>query len=282
MSGFTAAVLTWYEAARRDLPWRDVDDPYLVLVSEFMLQQTQVGRVLPIFDAFVQRWPDVVSLAAAPRSEVVQAWQGLGYNRRAVALHRAAQALVAEHGGHIPDDLDALLALPGVGLYTARALQAFAFGRDVAPVDTNIRRVIARGVVGAPVAGRALQDAADRAVPPGRGRNWSAALMDLGARHCTARPRCDACPVRAHCSWARKGGEDPSAVSTPRPQTPFAGSTRYHRGRLLDALRAGAVTRDALAGVAQVDDAARAGQLAEALVADGLAEWDGDRLRLPA
>ena len=279
---FAAAVLGWYETQRRALPWRDVDDPYLILVSEIMLQQTQVGRVVPIFEAFVARFPDVDTLAAAPVSEVVRLWRGLGYNRRAVALHRAAQSIVSDHAGRIPDDLDALLALPGIGSYTARALQAFAFARDAAPVDTNIRRVVSRAIAGRALTGRRLQDAADAAVPSGRGRDWSAALMDLGSRHCTAQPRCQTCPVRSVCVWAANGGADPCAAGASRQQTPFVGSARYHRGRLLDGLRAGAVHRTVVARVAALDDEARAAQIAEALVTDGLAEWHGDELRLPA
>ena len=281
MDTFAAAVLDWHDRSGRRLPWRNVDDPYLVLVSEIMLQQTQVSRVLPIFTAFVKRFPTVAALAAAPPAEVVQAWQGLGYNRRAIALHRAAKTIVAEHGGRVPEELDELLSLPGIGTYTARALQAFAFGRDAAPVDTNVARVVSRGIAGRPVTGRALQTAADAAVPAGRGRDWSAALMDLGSSHCTARPKCDTCPVRSACAWVRNGGDDPSAAAAPRRQAPFAGSTRYHRGRLLDALRAGAVPREAIAGLARLDDPARAALVADGLVVDGLAEWNGDDLRLP-
>lgn len=276
-------VLDWYADEGRCLPWRNVDDAYAVLVSEFMLQQTQVSRVVPLFEAFLTKWPTPASLAAASRADVLRAWQGLGYNRRAVALHRAAQAVVEHHDGAVPGDLDALLSLPGVGPYTARAVLAFAFGRDVAPVDTNIRRVILRSVVGAPLTGRALQMAADDAVPAGRGRDWSAALMDLGSRYCTSRPACTSCPIAVRCAWAQAGGADP-AESAPRSRSamPFVGSNRYHRGRLLDALRNGAVARPAIAAAAMLGDADAAQTLAAGLVRDGLAEWDADDLRLPA
>ena len=281
MTTLPDAVLGWYASQRRDLPWRDVDDPYAVLVSEIMLQQTQVSRVVPLFEAFVGRWPTVAALASAPLAEVLRAWKGLGYNRRAVALHRAAQAIVERHGGVVPSDLDELRALPGIGDYTARAVLAFAFGRDVAPVDTNVRRVVQRAVTGAGLAPRELQRAADAAVVPGRGRDWSAALMDLGARYCTARPKCPSCPVAQACAWAGRG-EDPATPAQLRRPVAFAGSARFHRGRLLDALRTGGVHRADVASAAQLDSADRATDLAAGLVADGLAEWRDDTLQLPA
>jgi A/G-specific adenine glycosylase len=274
------AVLSWYSVSRRDLPWRDIDDAYAVLVSEIMLQQTQVSRVVVAYAAFLERFPDVRSLAAASRADVLQAWKGLGYNRRAVALHRAAAAIVEQYDGVVPRDLDALQALPGIGAYTARAVLAFAYGRDAAPVDTNIRRVLTRCVRGSSLQGVALQAAADAALPAGRSRDWNAALMDLGSQHCTAQPRCSTCPVRDLCAWAAAGGDDPAA-GTQRSAAPFAGSQRYHRGRLLDALRAGDVPAGDVAAQAQVHDHEQASRLADGLVADGLAEWDGDRLRLP-
>ena len=279
---FGSAVLEWYRHQRRELPWRDIDDPYLVLVSEIMLQQTQVSRVVPKFEAFVARFPDVSTLAAAPVAEVVQAWQGLGYNRRAIALHRAAVAVVADHGGRLPADLDALLALPGIGPYTARAVLAFAFARDAAPVDTNIRRVVTRGITGTALTGRALQAAADAAVPAGSGRDWSAALMDLGSRYCGSRPRCGECPLASSCAMVVNGLPDPAAAAPRAKSVPFRSTDRYHRGRLLDALRAGTVAADAVAPAAMLHDLQRAASVANGLVTDGLAEWHDGELRLPA
>ena len=273
-------MLAWYAESGRDLPWRDIDDGYAVLVSEIMLQQTQVSRVLVAYPAFLERFPDVRALAAAPRAAVLQAWKGLGYNRRAVALHRAAQAIVELHDGVVPASVDALRALPGIGEYTARAVATFAFGQDVAPVDTNIRRVVSRCVAGASLHGRALQAVADGALPLGRARDWNAALMDLGSQHCSSQPRCGTCPVRRLCAWTAAGGDDPAAVRRPAA-APFAGSQRFHRGRLLDALRAGSVAVAELSAAAHLDDEARAAAVAEGLVADGLAEWDSGRLRLP-
>jgi A/G-specific adenine glycosylase len=278
---FQRDLLRWFSEQRRALPWRDTDDAYAVLVSEIMLQQTQVSRVVPLFTAFIARWPDVHALAAASPGDVVGAWKGLGYNRRAVALHSAARAVVRDHAGVMPRELAQLQALPGVGPYTARAVRAFAYGLDDAPVDTNVARVLARAVAGRPLSGAGLRNTADAAVPAGRGRDWSAALMDLGASVCSARrPRCDQCPVRAACAWAQADEPDP-AQKQPRTSETFVGSNRYHRGRLLDALRVAPVPAAAVATAAATDSPAHARQLAAALVADGLAQWDGADLRLP-
>ncbi|HWH32576.1 MAG TPA: A/G-specific adenine glycosylase [Egibacteraceae bacterium] len=281
---FQRLLLDWYAAQARALPWRRTRDPYRVLVSEIMLQQTQVSRVEPLYRAFLRRFPSARALAAAPAAEVLGAWRGLGYNRRALNLHRAAQAVVQRHGGRVPGDLEALRALPGVGDYTARAVLAFAFGRDAAPVDTNVARVLARAVAGAPLGKAQAQRLADAVLPRGRAAEWGNALMDLGARVCTARlPRCEDCPVASACAWRRAGGADPAAAGAlrPRPQAPFAGSDRFHRGRLVDALRDGPLLPGALGRAAQLDDAARLEGIVAALVREGMAQWAGGVLRLP-
>lgn len=281
---FRALLLGWYARTARPLPWRDTTDPYRVLVSEIMLQQTQVSRVEPLYEAFLDCFPTVAALAAASTADVLTMWQGLGYNRRALNLQRAAQAVVERHGGVIPADLAALRALPGIGDYTARALLAFAFGREAAPVDVNVARVLARAVAGEPLGRAAAQALADATVPPGDARVWGNALMDLGAQVCTARnPRCPECPVAAACAWRKAGGEDPSATSAvrARPQGAFAGSDRFHRGRLVDALRKGPVRRTHLSAAAQVDDQDRLVRIVDGLVSDGLAEWAHGKLRLP-
>jgi A/G-specific adenine glycosylase len=281
---FRADLLAWYAATARPLPWRETTDPYRILVSEVMLQQTQVSRVEPLYRAFIDRYPTLVDLAAATAADVLTIWRGLGYNRRALHLQRAAQAVVERHGGVFPDDLDALRALPGVGDYTARAVLAFAFGRQVAPVDVNVARVLARGVARAPLSRAAAQELADAVLPAGQAREWSNAVMDLGAQLCTARrPRCADCPVAAACAWARAGGEDPAAstVVRARPQAPFAGSDRFHRGRLVDALRAGPLGHAELPQAARLDDGARLDGIVAGLVDDGLAEWAEGALRLP-
>lgn len=242
LAGFQAAVLAWFDVERRDLPFRRTRDPYLVLVSEAMAQQTQIGRVAPAWERFVARFPTVGALAAARLDDVLRAWAGLGYNRRAVSLHRAARLLVTEHGGRIPDDPSVLETLPGVGPYTARAVAAIAFGRPVAAVDTNVRRVLSRviGVVGAEAG--FVGAVADAAVPAGRSADWTPALMDLGSRHCRPRPRCDGCPARPWCATG-SGGEvrqDPVGVRrspAPRGSTPFPSTTRWLRGRIVAVLR---------------------------------------------
>lgn len=281
------ALLGWFAARQRDLPWRRTRDPWAVLVAELMLQQTQVARVLPRYDGFLERWPTPAACAASPVAEVVTAWAGLGYNRRAVNLHRCAGEVVAHHGGHLPDDLVALQRLPGIGPYTARAVLAFAFERDdVGVLDTNAARVLARRA-GRPLGRAEAQAAADAAVPSGEGWAWNQAMLDLGATVCTARsPGCDGCPVAAGCAW-RGGGcapPDPAVGSAgvAGGQSPFEGSDRQGRGRLVDALRLGPVARAELAAaMGWPDDQERAARVAATLVADGLAEVRAGAYRLP-
>ncbi len=210
-----------------------------------------------------------MACAAERQSEIVRAWAGLGYNRRALHLHRCAATVTADHGGALPDDLDALQALPGVGPYTARAVLAFAFGRDVGVLDTNAARVIARAVAGRPLDRPALQRAADDAVPAGRGWEWNQAVLDLGADVCTARrPRCGACPLESLCAWRSVGGPDPAAR---RGSTPaFEGSDRQARGRLLEALRRGPVADAALA-CGCPGDRERTARIVDGVVSDGFA-----------
>lgn len=282
-----SALLEWSARARRDLPWRNTRDPWRILVSELMLQQTQVARVLPKYEAFVDRFPTARACAAAGAADVVTCWAGLGYNRRAVHLHRCAVVVDAEHGGVLPDDLAALLQLPGVGPYTARAVLAFAFERDVGVVDTNAARVLAR-VGGATLRPAAAQELADAWVPAGQGWAWNQAMLDLGATICTSRsPACDRCPMAAHCAWRARSCADPdpaigsAGVST--AQSTFEGSDRQGRGRLVDRLRnASRIDGSELAAAAGwPDDLSRAARAAETLVRDGLAAWDGDALTLP-
>jgi A/G-specific adenine glycosylase len=239
------AVLAWYDATGRRLAFRTTRDPYAVLVSELMAQQTQAARAAAAWQIWMARFPTIEALAAAPVSEVVRAWAGLGYNRRAIQLHRAARVIVAEHGGRVPGSVEALVALPGVGPYTARAVAAIAFGLPVGAVDTNVRRVLTRIAVGAdgPLAPRALQALADTVVPADRAGDWTHALMDLGAGPCRARdPRCDDCPAS---QWCRFTGSRPSPegsaprppdrAAPPRPRRPpaFPSTTRWLRGRII-------------------------------------------------
>ena len=272
------ALLEWAPSGWRDLPWRRTRDPWAVLVSELMLQQTQVGRVVPKWEAFMARWPTAAACASAPQSEVVRAWSGLGYNRRAINLHRCAVAVTARPDGAVPAELGALMALPGVGPYTARAVLAFAFGRDVGVLDTNTARVITRAAVGQPVARAALQRVADELVPGGRGWEWNQAVLDLGATVCLgARPRCAACPLADACAWRRAAGPDPAARA--RAQRAFTGSDRQARGRLVEALRRGPIT-DAAQACGCPDDAERVARIVEGVVADGFATARGGVLVL--
>ena len=277
------ALLGWAAGAQRDLPWRKTRDPWLVLVSEVMLQQTQVDRVLPYFAAFAERWPTPQSCAEADLAEMLAAWQGLGYPRRARNLWRAASAITERHEGDVPCGLDELLALPGVGPYTARAVQTFAFGMDTGVVDTNVGRILARW------AGRRLQPAeaqelADRLVPAGTGWAWNQAMMDLGAEVCTKRaPRCGDCPVTQWCAWAGSDSPDPAdrsaGVST--RQARFEGSDRQARGRLLAALASGPLeTERAAAAMGLEYDVARAQRLVAELIAESLVSAVGDQVRL--
>lgn len=267
------AVLAWGIPQMRELPWRDTRDPWRILVAEVMLQQTQVDRVIPKWQAFLTAFPTPDGCAAASLGDVLRLWQGLGYPRRARNLHETASLVCVDHGGRLPDDLDALRALPGIGPYTARAILAFAYERDVAVVDTNIARILAR-TAGNRLTPKRAQDAADSLVPKGEGWTWNQVVMDLGALVCRPQPKCHLCPISAGCGWHRAGlaAPDPAVgsagVST--KQARFDGSDRQRRGIVLRALGGG--TRP----VAEFDEHIVAG-----LLADGLVAVDGARLSLP-
>ncbi len=270
-------MLDWGALHRRDLPWRHTRDPWAVLVSEVMLQQTQADRVVAHYQPFLDRFPTAAACARARPAAVVRIWSGLGYNRRALNLHRAARVMVAEHGGVVPCDERALRSLPGVGPYTARAVRSFAFGADVGAVDTNAVRVLARSVEGAGLTVPGAQAMADRLVPVGRSWDFNQTLFDLGATVCTARPACARCPLRRQCRWRRSGLREPDpwrASPSTRPQSAFAGSDRQGRGRLVHALRAGPVAAPELAtACGWPDDPERANRIAASLVAEGFARW---------
>jgi len=281
-------LLGWFEHRQRDLPWRRTRDPWAVLVSELMLQQTQVARVLPRFEEFLGRWPTPSACAAAPLGDIVTAWAGLGYNRRAVNLHRCAVEVTDHHDGELPTDLTGLLSLPGIGPYTARAVLAFAHEADVGVLDTNAARVLARWA-GHPLRPREAQDEADAAVPTGQGWAWNQAMLDLGATTCRARtPTCEDCPVAVDCTWHAAGHPSPDpaigSAGVSGGQSRFDGSDRQGRGRLVDALRSGPVAESDVAQLAGwPDDPERAARVAATLVADGLATVDvGGTLHLPS
>jgi len=243
-------LLGWYRRhGRAALPWRTERSPYRTVVSEFMLAQTQVDRVVPKFEAFVKRFPDFASLSRASLAGVMREWKGLGYNSRAVRLHRVAQAVVESYGGTLPSQAHALRLLPGIGAYTVAAIGAFAFNEDVAPLDTNVRRIVHRLFFGIeyPVNAttRELDERARALLPPGRAHDWSSAMMDLGSAVCTARaPKCLLCPLRADCAAAPVNAAQLESAriagakrASPQNAIPFEQSRRYARGRIIDRLR---------------------------------------------
>lgn len=278
----------WFRANGRDLPWRQPEcDAWGVLVSEIMLQQTQVNRVIPAWQAWLRDWPRPSDCAAASQGDVLRAWGKLGYPRRALRLHETAGVIAEQHGDVVPEDVDTLLALPGIGTYTARAVAAFAYRQRVPVVDTNVRRVVARAVHGradasAPSAKRDLADVEE--LLPTRDRAASvvsAALMELGALHCTARtPDCGRCPISIDCVWLRHGKPDNATYT--KPVQRYAGTDRHVRGLLLDVLR------DTATAVPKTEldrawpDGGQRDRCLDTLLTDGLVEQLADgRFALP-
>ena len=236
-------ILDWYDAHSRDLPWRASSaTPWSVMVSEFMLQQTPVARVLPVHEQWLERWPSPAALASESTGEAVRAWGRLGYPRRALRLHAAAVEIVDRHDGQVPEAYDDLRALPGVGDYTAAAIASFAFGRRHVVLDTNVRRVFARVLQGSELPAVSLttreRELAASVLPEedATAATWSVAVMELGALVCTAiRPRCAACPVKELCAWRSAGY--PAYDGPPRRRQAWSGTDRQCRGRLLEVLR---------------------------------------------
>jgi A/G-specific adenine glycosylase len=308
LAAVRGALLEWFAKHGRDLPWRHTRDPYRIMVSEIMLQQTQVDRVVPKYRAFLELFPSLAVLAAAPTAEVIRAWTGLGYNRRAVNMQRAARIVLDAHDGQFPSDLVELLKLPGIGPYTAGAIACFAFEQDVAFMDTNIRRVVQRLFAGpeesAPAGETQLLAIARDAVPPGQGWAWNQAIMELGALICTAAaPACWRCPVQAHCrDYAARRVADEQLFSSEsvlapqqlrrlaeRRETAYAGSNRFYRGRAIEALRQlapgealplPALGRQIKDGFTD-DDMPWLRALADGLARDGLLELEDEQARLP-
>ncbi len=290
-------VTGWYGANARDLPWRRTTDPYAILVSEIMLQQTQVERVVPKYEAFLQSFPTLDALAAAEAGEVIRVWAGLGYNGRAVRLHRLAQAVEAEHGGRLPEGVGGLRRLPGIGPYTAAAVACFAFGASVPLADTNVYRVVSRVTHGAQAPSRREVDGTVAELVPAVGASaWYQGLMDIGATVCTARPDCSRCPLESLCAAApalrgdTTGRLAEASVPYAPKQSAFAGSRRYFRGRVVDALRSlapgEALPTAALADIVlEASDAVAGGAWLDGLLVElereGLVLTDGGRVRLP-
>ena len=281
-------VLDWYASHARQLPWRDPGaSPWAVLVSEVMLQQTPVSRVLPAYRQWLARWPTPVALAAEPPGEAVRQWGNLGYPRRALWLHQAATAVVARHGGEVPADVKELRALPGVGAYTAAAVASFGFRQRHVVLDTNVRRVLSRAVAGAamppaqPTTAERRRAAGLLPGDPHLAANWNVAVMELGALVCTARaPRCQQCPIAPQCQWRLAGY--PAGGQAARTQR-YAGTDRQCRGRLLAVLRdnQGPVPRSKLE--AAWEEAVQRERALDGLVADGLVQPVGRQsYQLPA
>lgn len=323
---FHAFIFSWFSLRARILPWRNKQkytdtgvrdetiasyfskkwdrNPYHVIVSEMMLQQTQVDRVIPKFEAFLERFPTVQSLAAAKASDVLVMWKGLGYNRRALYLKKMAEEIVKTYDGVFPKDEESLIKLPGVGSYTARAILAFAYGKDVGVIDTNIKRIFARTYFGVefqhlPVSYKEFERVIDEAVPKGKGDPWNQALMDFGATVCTAkRPQCERCPVHTLCKAnARAVGsehptyavllkeEDGKKIKPKKQKVPFKQTDRYFRGKIVDTLRDGDIHMKDLYEKIQKEhglkDRKRWGVIIEQLMVDGLIQIKGSIVSLP-
>lgn len=272
------ALLDWYRPRRHAYPWRASTDPYGVLVSEVMLQQTGVSRVVASYAAFIRRFPTVVSLSEAPRSEVLRAWEGLGYNRRAVALSKAARAIVSDHGGGVPASPRTLAGLPGIGPYSAAAIASVAYGAQVAAVDTSARRVIARALLGAEpaeVSPARVRETAAEWLSPGDPGAWNQAVMDLGREMCRPVPRCSDCPLQEACRFRKAGRRTrPGGPGRQAPSAPFGGSSRQVRGRVVAVLR-----REPSSTLGRISEliaqpVTRVAAVVVTLAADGLVEGD--------
>ncbi|QBD78228.1 A/G-specific adenine glycosylase [Ktedonosporobacter rubrisoli] len=304
-----ASLLQWYAVEQRDLPWRSTSDPYAILVSEIMLQQTQVDRVLPKYQQFLSAFPTLADLAAASTADVISAWVPLGYNMRAVRLQSIARQVVADYNGRLPDTIEELLKLKGIGRYTAGAIACFAYRKQVATVDTNIRRVLHRIFLGLEYPTPGANDAqmlnlAERVLPPNEAYNWNQALMDLGATICTSNnPQCPSCPLQETCqAYAEMSQHSlfPSgtvlrqirkvAEKKPRYQSqPFKSTNRYFRGRIVDLLRSlpanQRITLNLLGPRIKpdfsADDLPWLQKIVEGLAKDGLLDYAEDGVRLP-
>ena len=278
---FASPLLAWFDLNERPLAWREPGTgAWGVLLSEVMSQQTPVARVEPVWREWVSRWPDPAAFARASPDEVLRAWGKLGYPRRALRLLDCAREIVSRHGGRVPEDVDELLSLPGVGDYTARAVACFAYGHNVPVVDTNVRRVHRRSVEGRFLAGAAskseLAAVAELLPQDGRGPRFSAALMELGALVCTAAsPKCTSCPLAAECAWLEAGSPPPSEEELAKKKVQkFAGTDRQVRGLIMDVLRSSDVAVPQSAIDVVWPDGAQRSRALHSLLQDGLAEQD--------
>lgn len=256
----------------RQLPWIGLESPWAILVSEVMLQQTQASRVIEPWRRFVERFPTPSDCADASLAEVLTHWRGLGYHRRAKALHQTATVLRDEFDDVVPREVARLRTLPGVGEYTASAVASFAYGVQVAVLDTNVGRVLARALENRRLGVSEARDLATRLLPRSKSAAFNQAMLDLGAQFCRATPNCAICPLEAHCAWRLQGGEDPAprSAGVSRPQPRFEGSNRQLRGKIINALRQGPHTRRQLQGAFGSVPRVRRDDVLESLVRDGL------------
>ena len=228
-------ILEWYSTNKRNLPWRTTNNPYSIVVSEIMLQQTQVDRVIPKYNHFLKKFPTIEALAQASSAAIINEWAGLGYNRRALYLHKFAQAVVNQHKGIIPSSREQLLELPGIGPYTSQAIRCFGFHKDVPVVDINIKRVYSRIFFRGEGSENELQNIARELIPNNNGVVWNNALMDFGATMCMDKPKCGKCPLTQQCSAYKSG--NPEKYLKPKKQSTFLGSNRYYRSLIIKELR---------------------------------------------
>jgi len=247
-----------------------------------MLQQTQVARVIPAWTSFLEEFPTPAACATAPLAQVLRAWQGMGFARRARYLHECAKTIANVHGGLVPPTVTELRALPGIGAYTAHAVASFAFHEPVAVLDTNVGRVVARAIANRRLTAREAQEVATELLPTSDSAQWNQLMLDLGAQFCKSKPLCEACPVQRHCRWRQRGGDDPAIKSggVSQPQSKFAGSTRQQRGLVLRALGLEAATKRQLLTFDGID-AARLDDVLAALTSDGLISRRGPKYQLP-
>ena len=283
-SNTISKVFLWWDSEKRDLPWRISRDPWAILVSEFMLQQTQASRVVEKYKTFLKRFPNPTTCANSTPGKVIELWSGLGYNRRAINLHRTAKTIAEKHKGTVPDELSLLLDLPGIGDYTARAILAFSFEKDVAVVDVNVKRVLSR-LEGRTLSMKEAQSIADQKLPTGEGWRWNQAMIEIGATICTARKtKCDKCPLKETCMWTKnQAATDPAISVKSKKLETFEGSDRQGRGKLINALRNEPIMeKDAPQIFGWPNDHKRCKRVLEKLEKDGLIVIaDSGKISLP-
>lgn len=283
MNVIQESILKWYAHHKRNLPWRTTKEPYHIVVSELMLQQTQVDRVIPKYFSFLKKFPTIKKLAQASAAKVIDEWAGLGYNRRALYMHKFAQDVVRDFCGKIPEDREQLMKLPGIGPYTSQAIRCFGFHKDVPVVDINIKRIYSRFFFKGEGTENELQNIAREMVPIGKGVEWNNALMDFGSLVCEDKPKCDSCPLTSYCSAFNAGV--PEKYVKPKTQSRFIGSNRYYRSLVIKELRKAENFSAPLQKIQKLKPADKSdkwfGKILTTLLKDGLIVRKGNLLGLP-